>query len=141
MKPRPGTIRTANVREKFLEALASFANVTLACKKVGVTRSKIYEWRSEDPSFKKDWDDAIDLGTDSLEDEAVRRAHEGTLKPVYQGGKKVGSIREYSDTLLIFLLKGRRPERFRDKVEHDLTGKLTVEKIERIIVDPANPHS
>jgi hypothetical protein len=27
---------------------------------------------------------------------------------VYQGGKKVGVVQEYSDTLLIFLLKGRQ---------------------------------
>jgi len=39
-------------------------------------------------------------------------------KPVYHGGKRVGFIREYSDVLLIFLLKGLRPAKYRERVEH-----------------------
>ena len=35
----------------------------------------------------------------------------------YQGSQ-VGTVRRYSDTLLIFLLKGRRPEKFKDRVAH-----------------------
>ena len=38
--------------------------------------------------------------------------------PVYQGGKKVGSVRKYSDLLLIFLLKAAAPETDRDNY-HD----------------------
>jgi hypothetical protein len=45
------------------------------------------------------------------------------LKPVFQNGEQVGVIREYSDTLLIFLLKGHRPERFKDRRETQVTGK------------------
>ena len=46
-----------------------------------------------------------------LEDEAHRRAVEGyNPRPVYHKGKKVGEIREYSDSLLALLLKSRRPE-------------------------------
>ena len=36
-------------------------------------------------------------------------------------GKQVGTVKRYSDTLLMFLLKGRRPEKFKDR--HELTGK------------------
>lgn len=60
---------------------------------------------------------------DRLEREAMRRAHEGVRKPVYQGGKRVGFIQEYCDTLLIFLLKGLRPEKYREWFEHAGTGK------------------
>ena len=70
---------------------------------------------------------------------ARRRAAEGTLKPVYQGGKLVGEIREFSDTLLIFLLKGKRPEVYREnvkvehsgKIAHDVTG-MSLEELERL---------
>ena len=41
--------------------------------------------------------------------------------PVYYQGKEVGQIRKFSDTLLIFLLKGARPETYRERHEH--TGK------------------
>ena len=52
------------------------------------------------------------------EDEAVRRAHDGVDEPVFYQGKACGVVRKYSDTLLIFLLKGRRPEKYRDRPSH-----------------------
>jgi hypothetical protein len=58
------------------------------------------------------WDDAIEAGADVLEAEAWRRAVEGVERPIVSGGKVVTTVREYSDTLLIFLLKGRRPEKY-----------------------------
>jgi len=50
----------------------------------------------------------------------MRRAKDGTLRPVYQGGELVGHIREYSDTLGIFLLKSRRRHIYgeRREIEH-----------------------
>jgi hypothetical protein len=63
----------------------------------------VYEWRKKDEQFNADWDDAVEQGTDLLEDVAVRRA------------------KDHSDTLLIFLLKARRKERYADRQEH--TGK------------------
>jgi hypothetical protein len=57
-----------------------------------------------------------------LEDEAVRRAYEGVERPVFQGGKQVGVVREYSDTLLIFLLKALRPEKYRGVVPKTRRG-------------------
>ena len=38
------------------------------------------------------------------------------LKPVYYRGEIVGTVKEYSDTLLMFLMKGWMPEEFRDNV-------------------------
>jgi hypothetical protein len=66
------------------------------------------------PEFAADWQSALDRGCDALEDEAVRRGCEGYLKPIFHQGKEVGAIREYSDLLLIFMLKARRPATFRD---------------------------
>jgi hypothetical protein len=63
---------------------------------------------------------------DLLEDEAFRRAHQGIDKPVFQGKELVGVIREYSDTLLIFLLKGCRPDKYRDRVDTRQSGEITV---------------
>ena len=120
------TIRTDKKRAAFLEALVAGKSVTAACREARLGRTAVYGWRREDEAFAKDWDAALETGTDALEDEAVRRAVEGTLKPVYQGGKQVGTVREYSDTLLIFLLKARRPEKFKERaaIEHDVTGRL-----------------
>src|SRR5579871_5668868 len=46
----------------------------------------------------------------TLEDVAVRRAHEGLRKPVWFKGKIVGYETEYSDTLLLAVLKANNPE-------------------------------
>ena len=53
-----------------------------------------------------------------LEAEAYRRAVEGWVEPVgWYKGKAGGTVRRYSDTLLIFTLKGLLPDRYRDRVE------------------------
>jgi hypothetical protein len=68
----------------------------------------------------------------SLEDEANRRAHDGVESPVIYKGKPVfvegGPLKkhEYSDTLLLALLKAYDPERFKDRTETTLkwSGRL-----------------
>jgi len=55
--------------------------------------------------------------TEVLEREAWRRANEGFAEPVYQHGKLVGTVQRYSDNLLMFLLRARAPERYRDRVD------------------------
>jgi hypothetical protein len=54
---------------------------------------------------------------DVLEAEAVRRAVQGVDEAVYFQGEQVGTRRRYSDLLLIFLLKGMRPDKFRERQE------------------------
>lgn len=48
-------------------------------------------------------------------------AYEGTLKPVYFKGEQCGEIREYSDTLMMFILKAKKPE-YRDRVQQEISG-------------------
>ena len=137
--PRTGTPRVASARsirtpkEKaaFIKALSETASVTKACSLSSVSRTSVYQWRADDPEFLAAWDKALDLATDALEDEAIRRAVEGTDKPVYQGGELVGHVREYSDTLMIFMLKARRPEKFRERTSANLnlSGGLTLEQM------------
>ena len=62
----------------------------------------------------------------------MRRASEGTLKPVFYQGKMCGEIREYSDTLLIFLLKARRPETYRERSDINSTVRGTLRMIHEL---------
>lgn len=48
----------------------------------------------------------------ALEAEALRRALEGVSEPVFHQGRECGSKVKHSDTLLMFLLKTLRPERY-----------------------------
>lgn len=106
----------------FLTYFSIYASVSRAAQKSKVARSNIYEWLKNDHTFKSLYDESCKEALGALEDEAVRRAFEGTIKPVFQGGKKVGSIREYSDTLLIVLLKARAPEKYKDRVSSEHSG-------------------
>lgn len=115
--------RTKNKKQQdFLAKLELHASVTKAAKLSKVPRSTIYQWLSDDEKFKEKFDQSCIIAVSALEDEAVRRAYEGTLRPVFQGGKKVGKIKEYSDTLLIVLLKARAPEKYKERFQSEVSG-------------------
>lgn len=105
----------------FVEALKEVPNVARAAEIAGISRQRAYQLRGEDPSFAAAWDHALGSSVDALEAEAFRRAKDGTDKPVFHMGAQCGVIREYSDTLAIFLLKAHKPE-YREKQTVALTG-------------------
>ena len=114
-------------RARFIEALRESANVAEAARRTGVGRTCAYAARQADPAFAEAWDAAIDEATDRLEAEARRRALDGVPEPVFYQGKIVGTIRRYSDRLLVVLLRAYRPERYREKTEVEQKGKVVFE--------------
>lgn len=114
---------TAKKKQDFLSALSKGLSVTDAASKVSMSRRGMYDARDVDLEFKKEWDSAIEEGTDLLEDEARRRAVEGTDHPVIHLGVITDTYKTYSDTLLIFLLKARRPETYRERADITSNGK------------------
>jgi hypothetical protein len=103
-------------RETFLEALSAGWSTRHAAGLAGRSHQRFYDLRERDEAFASAWDESVELGTKRLEDEAIRRAAEGWEEPVYQKGELVGHVRRYSDQLLMFLLRGRRPGVYRDNV-------------------------
>ncbi|MGE3276739.1 MAG: hypothetical protein AB7O67_16630 [Vicinamibacterales bacterium] len=131
---RAGSLEAAQAeRERaqgaFLAAFAKVGNVTAACEAAGIGRRTHYNWLEEDPDgYGLRYKDAAEEATDRLEIEARRRAQLGVEKAVFgklpgreAGVGIVGKVREYSDPLLMFLLRAHRPERFKDR--HEVTGK------------------
>ena len=109
----------------FLAAFRETGNVRLACQAAKVGRSSHYRWSEEDPSYQRAFEMAKQDAADILEAEAQRRAVEGVEKPTgWYRGQAGGKIREYSDLLLIFLLKGLRPDVYRERQEIELRGML-----------------
>lgn len=102
--------------------LSRCGNVTAAAKKAGLDRREAYRHREEDRAFAAEWEKALLLGVAGLEDEARRRAFEGTERPVFNRGEECGTVREFSDTLLIVLLKAHAPEKYIDRVRSEHTG-------------------
>jgi len=104
-------------KEAYLRALARLWTPALALKAAGHTPSELAMWREHDAAFLVAERQCREGLTDQLEAEAVRRAFRGVRRPVYQGGLLAGYLTEYSDQLLIVLLKAMRPERYRERSE------------------------
>lgn len=93
-----------NWREVFLATLADTGNVRASCLRAQISSVVAYEHKTADADFRAQWDEALENATDLLEFEARRRAlGQKDLDPT-----KVPA----SDTLMIFLLKAHRPEKF-----------------------------
>jgi len=127
------TMWTPEKEAKFLEALSDTCNVSDACRIASVARSTAYERRDEDTEFAKGWDRSVRIGAETLEDEAFRRARDGVDEPVFYQGAVCGTVKKYSDTLLIFLLKGAKPVKYRERCEEKAASKEEV--IKRVIVN------
>ena len=112
-------------KKAFLAAFRATGNVRLACEAAEVGRSTHYRWLA-DAAYEEAFELAKEDAADILEAEATRRAVEGVEEPTgWYKGVPGGYIRKYSDTLLIFLLKGLRPEVYRDRMEvRGLLAKL-----------------
>jgi len=104
-------------KRAFLSAFAECGNKSRAAEMAGIVKQTIYtrQWR-EDREFQAALESARVMAADVLEQEAHRRAVEGVEEPVgWYKGVAGGTVRRYSDTLLIFTLKGLLPDRYRER--------------------------
>jgi Homeodomain-like domain len=109
---RPRSRATATAKAAVLKRLAEGSSITDAAKAIGRSRRTLHEWRDRDAKFASDWADVLECGADELEAEARRRAVDGVEEPMVSAGKLVCTVRKYSDTLLLALLRAHRPEKF-----------------------------
>lgn len=115
--PEPTTL-TPEKREQFIRALREDAcTVGEAAERTGLSTGWWYTQKGKDKEFAAEWEAAWSDGNHVLEREAIRRAVYGTEKPIFYKGKEVARIREYSDVLLIFMMKARQPDRFREQTD------------------------
>ncbi len=104
-------------KRAFLAAYRETGNVRLACTAAQIGRSSHYRWL-DDSDYAEQFEQAKKDAVDVLEAEARRRAVEGWEEPVgWYKGQAGGTVRRYSDTLLIFLLKGAAPQKYRERME------------------------
>ena len=105
-EPRTARTPKKDWKPDFLEALRGTATVTEACRVVGIGRTSAYKARQQDEAFAVAWADVEEESTETLESVAVQRAVDG------------------SDTLMIFLLKSRRPQKYRENVKIEHGGSI-----------------
>lgn len=110
-------------QKRFLACYAASGSILKASRWSQIHRQTHYDWIRDDPEYPARFAAAEKEAARVLRDEAVRRAHEGLRKPVRYKGKIVGFDTEYSDTLLLALLKATDPESFRERWSGELTTK------------------
>ena len=103
--------------------------VTHAAEAAKITRRTHYKWLEKDSGYATAFGQAKEEASDHLESEARRRAVDGVEEKIYHKGEVVGTKLNYSDTLLIFLLKGALPHKYRDRVDMAHSGTMTLEQI------------
>ena len=139
---------TGAKKQAFLKAYAKLGNITAAARLAGIERKTHNKWLAKDPAYAEAFAEAEEQAVEAMEQEAWRRAVKGTRRPLSYKGQptrdehgRLNVIREYSDVLLIFLLKARRPAIYREHVnarERYATGHGW-EAIRGILAGPGIP--
>jgi hypothetical protein len=117
---------TDHTRRAFLAAYARCGRVTKAADAAQTNWRNHYNWLKQDDQYAAAFAAAARIFGDFLEDEAIRRAVEGFERKVFYGGEHVDNETVYSDTLMVTLLRGAKPEKYREhvKIEQDVTVHL-----------------
>ena len=102
-------------KRKFLAAFSRSGRISVAAEAAEIHYSSHYIWLQRDKDYAQAFELAKEIAGDHWEDEITKRAFEGIDKPLFFKGKLTGdTIKEYSDILAMFSLKGLRPQRYRD---------------------------
>ena len=109
---------TAPLKRRFLRAIAEGASTSKAANALEMSRSGVYYQRSVDPDFAAAWEEALELAADLYED----RLHDMALDSRHPAP-------------VIFQLKNRRPDKWRD--QHEI--KTTVEHHHTFSVQELSP--
>lgn len=98
-----GSIRHPK-KAAFLHAYSECGNVTRAAMAAGIDRDNHYLWLRNNHGYAEAFEQAKEMAVETLEAEAHRRAMAG------------------SDVLLIFLMKGAMPQKYRETHRLEHTG-------------------
>jgi Protein of unknown function (DUF3102) len=96
----------------FLAAFRVMPLVAKAARAAQISRRRHYHWLAADPEYRRVFEETAQLVYGQIHDEAVTRAVEGWLEPVFYQGRPCGVVRRYSDSLLMLLLKLKMPEKY-----------------------------
>lgn len=109
--------RARDWRPAFLAAFRNSANVRAACQAAGIERSTAYKARKREPVFGEAWADAEEEALDLIEAKAMRIALDGDPQ------------------MLMFFLKTRRAEKYRDRVDINVTRRAAEQIADELGVD------
>lgn len=89
---------TATNKAKFIEAFSNtLSNVSMACKKIGISRNCYYEWRKIDPEFTSKCDEVSESIIDLAETMLLKKVKEGSTAELIFFLKTKGKSRGYTE--------------------------------------------
>lgn len=129
--------QAAQLKKDFLDVFRLHGNISAACRAIGIGRRTVYDWQEQDDIFALGFREAEIESTERLEAEAYRRAHDGVVKTkgVYYLGARIADeeVIDYSDTLLIFLLKARNREKYGDHARITNDTAVSLEQAREVL--------
>lgn len=107
MKCGPGRF-TEKIKQRVLKFVREGYPVVRAARKAGTTDVTVFDHRRKDPEFGKAFEEALEAGTDMLEDKLHDMAIGGNI------------------TAIFGTLKARRPQKWREhyKIDHGADGSF-----------------
>lgn len=99
---------SAKREEMFVETLAQTGNVSEAVRVSELSETNVYRRRRTSEAFRERWAVALREGFAKLETLMLERALAGTEKPVWHGGKQVGTIHSFDNRTCLALLAAHR---------------------------------
>lgn len=120
-----GTARKAYVRldnrgkQTYIDTLRRTGMRAISAQAAGVSVATIIKHLKKDEQFAESCNESLESYRDTIEAEAYRRAVTGFEKGIYYQGVRMDTELQYSDALMQTLLKGNRPEKYRDRLDVD----------------------
>lgn len=109
-------------KQDYLDDLRERGLLTKSARALSISMATIARWRKDDEQFEEGVQLALLEHAEKLEEEAVRRAHDGVEEPVFHKGEVVGYVTKYSDSLMSKLLDGAMPNKYGSRSKVELTG-------------------
>lgn len=107
-----------------------------AAAAIGIDKSTPHQWLADHPELREQYDkamaEALEQAAENLMAEVTRRGQEGILEPVFYKGRKVGLVRKYSDTLLMFRLNAMGHGTRQSAVSFDAARLFTDEVLQAL---------
>ncbi len=116
-------LKISHVKKRaFLAAFSRCGSLSRAAKRAKVDRRTHYNWLKDDPWYVQAFQQAVIEAGDSLQDRLTEMAFDGNV------------------TAAIFLLKGLKPQTFRDRVEQTNLLKVDPKSLTKAQLDVLADH-
>jgi len=98
-------MNTELFKSKVLSMFPHVGTIQGTAKRLGIDRTTIYDWKAKDPVFRLKLESSEVEITEELEGIALERAKRG------------------DNTMLIFLLKARAPQKYMERYKHEIESQ------------------